>query len=437
MKITHISPLYYPALGGAEHHLKEISEGLAKRGHDVTVLAANVKSLKDVWLDESELLPQTEFINGVRVVRLQKHAEQLGRFLQRWSRLRGGYRSLAMLFGTDGTEFLFEKPAILQIIPYLLKTNADIVMSMNWYFPSAYYTYLARRIKSFTWVGTPLFHTAELWSSRTIYRRMLSVCDAALVNTVHEAEFVRSLARTPTEVAGVGVWPELFEGRDGNKVRQQYKLGNAPVVGFVGRQDVNKGLIQLIDAMRTVWKWNPNVRLVLAGHRPLVRSGVDIMLESLNEAERKRIVRINEFSEKDKPSLYDAFDVFVLPSEGESFGIAYLEAWLCHKPVIGARIGSTQCVIGDGIDGLLVDHKDAQDIAAKIIDLLTDPVRCDTMGRKGNAKTLTNYTWEKVIDKVENLYLRLSARDMKGRLLSRLMVRDRCAQKPITESSAT
>jgi phosphatidylinositol alpha-mannosyltransferase len=107
---------------------------------------------------------------------------------------------------------------------------------------------------------------------------------------------------------------------------------------------------------------------------------------------------------------YAALDVFALPSTGESFGIAYLEAWLCHKPVIGARIGATQCVIEEGVDGLLVTPKDADDTARAILALLGDKDRRESMGRHGHAKTVAQFTWDKVTDKVERLFLEIAAK---------------------------
>jgi phosphatidylinositol alpha-1,6-mannosyltransferase len=82
---------------------------------------------------------------------------------------------------------------------------------------------------------------------------------------------------------------------------------------------------------------------------------------------------------------------------------------MCKKPVIGARIGSTQCVIEDGVDGLLVDPMAPQDIADKIVGLLSDRDKREKMGMAGYSKTLANYTWDKVVDRVEALYRDLHA----------------------------
>jgi len=201
---------------------------------------------------------------------------------------------------------------------------------------------------------------------------MLAQCDAVVVNTEHEAEFIRERAATRVEVAGVGIHPELFECRSGIDIRARYSLGDRPVVGFVGRQIPTKGVTKLVEAIRRVWKWNHDVHLVIAGDRDYFPDRMENLINGLSERDRARIVRIDEFPESDKTSIYNAFDVFALPSKEESFGIAFLEAWMCEKPVIGGRIGSTQCVIDEGVDGLLADPEDAEDIAQRIIELLSD-----------------------------------------------------------------
>ena len=407
MRIVHVTPMYFPAVGGGELHIQRLSEGLALRGHEVTVLTANVRNVWEIGRCGS--LPAMEVINGVKVRRFRPDGGLLGSVLEGLHSIRGGYRSCRLVFGKDGLELLLERPLLVQLILRLVATPADIVASANWHWPPAYHVYLARRLKRFTLVGIPLFHIAEPWCKRPIYKKMLANCDAVIANTACEANFVEEQAAIRVEVGGVGVDPKSFECRNGGEIRARYGLGALPVVGFVGRQLANKGAITLLQAMRIVWKWNHEVRLVLAGPRWRQRDDVGAVIGSLAEFERERIVRIDEFPDKDKASLYDSFDVFVLPSTEESFGIAYLEAWMCRKPVIGARIGPTQCVIDEGTDGLLVDPGNAEGTAQAIIALLSDSQMRERMGRSGHDKTLANYTWDKVTDKVEKLYLELLA----------------------------
>jgi glycosyltransferase involved in cell wall biosynthesis len=240
---------------------------------------------------------------------------------------------------------------------------------------------------------------------------MLASCSAVIANTEHEAEFMSARGAVRIEVAGVGVDLPFFASPNGAGIRARYGIGDKPVVGFVGRPQASKGIIRLVEAMRIVWQWNPDVRFVCAGHGPAECSDVQVeaALNNLRSAEPDRFIRIGLFEAKDKPSLYDAFDVFVLPSTEESFGLAYLEAWACRKPVIGADIGSTRCVIDDKSDGLLVNPSDPADIAQKIIELLSDRSKRESMGSRGYAKAQARYSWPRVVDRVERLYRDLCA----------------------------
>ena len=298
---------------------------------------------------------------------------------------------------------------MLAMIPYILRSSNDVVASMNWHWPPAYYTYLARKLKRFTLVGIPLFETATTWCQRPIYNNMLATCDAILANTRHEAEFAQQRGARRAEVAGVGVHPEAFDARNGREIRTRYGLGELPVVGYVGRQVVNKGAPKLLQSMRDVWRWNSLIRVILAGPRSPRHDELAPVMDSFTDTERARVIRIDQFPDEDKASIYDACDVFVLPSTGESFGIAYLDAWMCGKPVIGSRIGSTQCVIEEGADGLLADPEDPQELARAIIKLLSDGGKREKMGMRGRAKTLSHFTWGKVTDRVEKLYMELVA----------------------------
>lgn len=404
MKILHVSPMYVPILGGAELHLKEISEGLASRGHDVTVLTTNALNAWDLWNAKPGNMLDVESINRVKVVRLQPDGGALGRVIRLCWNLRGGHRGLNWLLSPSGFNLFMQGPRTFGVIPYLLSSKAHVVASMNWNWPLAHYCHLARRLKAFRLVGIPLFHAAEDWCGSDIYQRMLRNCDGVVANTEFEAEFARSRGGGNVQAVGVGIHPEDFEKRDGRAVRAAYHIGPYPVVGFVGRLVANKGIRTVIAAMRQVWKTNSEVRLLIAGPAPPASTQDLMRLHELTTFERSRVIRICDFKDADKASVFDALDVFVLPSVGESFGIAYLEAWMCGKPVIGADIGPTRDVIHDGVDGLLAKPDDPGDLAAKLVELLSDPGKRERMGLNGRTKTLKRFTWDRIIDRMEQLY---------------------------------
>ncbi len=411
MKILQVTPLYSPSSGGAQRHVKEVSDRLVSRGHQVTVLTTNAKDNRNLIDGTDDALPKAELIDGVRVFRLRATPGLLAAGLNGLVNLRGGYRLFSALLSPSGLEMLSLHPRNLDFVWSITHSDADVVASWNWYWPPAYHAYFARRLRRFQLVGFPLFHTEEPWVQRLVYNRMIALSDALVVNTPHERNFI--LRRVPTArqvvVGGVGVEPTQFARREGKAFRTRHALGSGPLIGFVGRMTPNKGVEKIVEAMGPVWNWNKDVRLVLAGAYANYFPQLDSLFQRLAPHDRARILMLPNFSESEKADLYDSLDVFVLPSIAESFGIAYLEAWMCHKPVVGSRIGSTSCVIEDGGDGMLVDPNDPGDIAQAIIQLLADPDRRARMGERGHTKAMKDFTWEKVTDRVEQCFLDLTS----------------------------
>jgi N-acetyl-alpha-D-glucosaminyl L-malate synthase BshA len=77
--------------------------------------------------------------------------------------------------------------------------------------------------------------------------------------------------------------------------------------------------------------------------------------------------------------LLAAADLFVLPSQTESFGLAALEAMACGAPVVAARTGGLPEVITDGVDGILEPPGSVEAMARRAVALLRDPAAHDAM----------------------------------------------------------
>lgn len=399
LSIIQVTPTYAPCKGGAERMLRAVSERLVARGHQVTVFTINGATQPEVLSAAGGRLPEFETINGVEVRRFGPEG-WLGRAFKTFTDLPGGWRSAGFVFG-EGVRAVRRRPGPLGIVPALLRADADVVTSVNWVWAPAYATHLAHKVRNFALLGVPLLHIARPSAETELFRPMLVQCDSILALTEAEAAFIAERGGKNPVVTGVGVAPEEFADADGRGVRARLGLGEAPVVGFIGRQDRFKGVVTLIEAMQRVWAGRPEARLLLAGQLAHRSSEVTEALAALSPGQRASVALLDDFSDDAFPAIIAACDILALPSVEEAFGIVYLEAWICGKPVIGARIPSTECVIADGVDGLLAEPLDTPDLARCLTTLLADPALRDRMGQAGRAKTLSRWTWDAVTDRWE------------------------------------
>jgi glycosyltransferase involved in cell wall biosynthesis len=236
--------------------------------------------------------------------------------------------------------------------------------------------------------------------------------DAYIALTPFERDHLvqRDISPDKIKVIGAGVHAERFAEADGRALRECYGWGERPVVGALARQTESKRLDVLIRAMVRVWEKYPHVHLLLAGGRTSYTPKLKQMVGELEPAQRAQVTIINDFTDSEKPNLLAACDILAHPSGKESFGIVFLEAWACGKPVIGTRVGAVASVIDEGRDGLLVEYLDAADLGRAILELLDTPARRLRMGEVGQEKVRENYTWEVVTDRMRAVYVEVISR---------------------------
>jgi N-acetyl-alpha-D-glucosaminyl L-malate synthase BshA len=112
----------------------------------------------------------------------------------------------------------------------------------------------------------------------------------------------------------------------------------------------------------------------------------------------------------DLPSVLRGADLFLLPSESESFGLAALEAMSCGVPVIASRVGGVPEVVIDGETGLLAPVGDVGAMAAHVVRLLGDAALRAQLGRAARRRAETAFPLEPTVGRYEALYRRLVAK---------------------------
>jgi len=160
---------------------------------------------------------------------------------------------------------------------------------------------------------------------------------------------------------------------------------DAVVVGGIGRLHVQKGWDVLCAAAPAIVERVPGVVLAVVGEG---RERDDLLARP--GAEHVRFLGYHEGAS----SLVGAFDLLVVPSRFEAFGLVAVEAMLAEVPVVASATGGLVDVVGD--TGVLVPPEDPAALADAVVALATDADRRADLGRRGRARALARFGVERM-----------------------------------------
>ncbi|MBF0289401.1 MAG: glycosyltransferase family 4 protein [SAR324 cluster bacterium] len=231
-------------------------------------------------------------------------------------------------------------------------------------------------------------HGIEAWQALNLRRRWgLLKVQQLLSNSNftlrHFHDYNPTLSHIPSVVIPLGIGIESKEATD---------LVQKPQILIVGRLDQSeqyKGHRLLIRSLDLIVKEYPEVQLIVVGDgddRPNLEHFADQF--SL----RERVKFLGKVSDSRLSQLYRESMVFAMPSKGEGFGLAYLEAMAHGLPCICSDVDAAREVVQHGETGYAVDPLNLFDLAEKLLALLTHPKRRKTMGQAGKERYLKHFT---------------------------------------------
>lgn len=430
LRVLHVVPMYGAELtNGSEYHARQLATRLVRRGIQVDVYTTRTAKLTSPFplgLRWASDYPAGRVDDeGVRVTRFQTRPSLprvvaltlSAAFLARWKLEERRYG--VMLKGSENLIAYYERrarsrPALYDRLFQLclgpwsrqLLRQAERVLSQYDLVQTGFVPFslpvkiaaLARR-RRVPVVLLALFHPEDVYHHHRVFYDCFSSVDAILAQTAYSSALFRQLApgANPVEV-GPGVDSEAFLDPQvsGERFRARHGLGERRLVLFVGRKEHGKRYDLAVDAVDRLA--DDRVRLVMVGE--------DIDRKPLLST---RVLCLGRLPRAELIDAYDAADVLVAPSEHESFGMVFLEAWMRRKPVIGNAVSRpVAALISDGGDGFLC--RDAEEISLRIRALLDDPGLARRLGESGHRKTMARHTWDAVTDRVAGLYENLVCR---------------------------
>jgi glycosyltransferase involved in cell wall biosynthesis len=178
-------------------------------------------------------------------------------------------------------------------------------------------------------------------------------------------------------------------------------------VGFAGRLEIRKGLMDLARAWRNVASALPDAWLVIVG------KGAD-------EAQARSILegapRVKWLGyRQDIPSLLRAVDILAVPSHWEGFGLIAAEGLAAGVPVVATGASSLKEIIDDGVTGRLVPPHDPEALAQALILAARDPDGNAHMSAAGRAKIRNEFGVERMVEAYEKTLGEIVAGPGRGR----------------------
>ncbi|MDP9023464.1 MAG: glycosyltransferase [Actinomycetota bacterium] len=235
-------------------------------------------------------------------------------------------------------------------------------------------------------------------------RIVVPVCDEARL--LHRS-YGTSGARLAVVSPGVDL--DVFHPAPAGEPREA-PGGDGPLLLFVGRLQPLKAPDVAVRTLARVRDHVPDARLLVVGGASgngHGRTGPDELLALARSLAVGPAVAVAPARPQgDLADVYRAADVVVVPSRSESFGLVALEAQACGTPVVAARVGGLQAVVGDG--GTLVDGHDPSDHAAAVVTYLRDPARRAHAAAAG-VRAARQASWDRTVDGILAVY-----RDVSG-----------------------
>lgn len=201
-----------------------------------------------------------------------------------------------------------------------------------------------------------------------------------------------------------GVECQLLEATSESEkqaLRQEWELGDGPVVGNVGRLHPHKDQATFIRAAALVLKEMPNTTFVIDGDGPL-REELVALAQKMGVTDRLIFTGWSQ----NVYALISLFDVFVLSSVTEGAPTVVIEAMGLEVPVVATRVGGVPEMIQHDKTGLVVEAQNVRKMADALILLLTQPEKAKQIALAGYQMCREHYDFPHIARNVAQIYSR-------------------------------
>jgi len=383
LRIAHVCPFYEPAIGGVKQVVEELAVRQSAEGHEVHIFTSD-------WDKHKRIKNKNEEINNVFVHRCF-HWFKIANFGSFWPGV-----FLKVLFR---------------------KKRFDIVHTHVFGHPHVFFAALAGKLR-----GSRIFHTTHCpWSDayRGLFGRVclfvsyhtfskwsLRMMEKIIAITPWENKFIEKYGghkRIAERIVNIpnGMSEIFFKRIKKNGFKKKWGIPeNAMLVLFFGRMNPTKSPDELVKVGKEILKERKSVYFVFRGPDEGMKRKIEGMIK-----EEKNMLLINETRDRREiAEMYQAADVFALPSYREGLPLTLFEAMASGVPIVASPVNGVPFEMKDGVNGFLVEHGQTKKWADAILRILDDNELAERF-KKNNLKKAEEYDWNKIAKRIMGLYL--------------------------------
>ena len=244
----------------------------------------------------------------------------------------------------------------------------------------------------------PLVFTIKQWVYRWVVKRVARSSDIIITPTQFVKEDVANFTHVNPEKITV-----TYEAADviTEAAEPVAGLEGKRFIMYVGRPMPHKNLERLIEAFASLQKNQPDLHLVLAGKKD---ANYERHAERVRRAGIANVVFTDFISDGQLRWLYEHTMAYVFPSLSEGFGLPPLEAMTHGAPVVASNASCIPEVCGEA--AYYFNPFSVEDMAAKIAEVLSDPVLREDLCEKGRAQ-VKKYSWQRMAEQTLEVYNRV------------------------------
>jgi glycosyltransferase involved in cell wall biosynthesis len=224
------------------------------------------------------------------------------------------------------------------------------------------------------------------------------VADASVIK--HQLVEQHGIDPAKIEVIGSAVDLAKFKPpRNRTKFRREIGVGDdTPLIGNVGMIRPDKGQLQLVQAAPLVFEKHPGARFVIVGQGTgILKRGINVRNAIDKAGLADKIIMAGY--RWDTPNVYAACDMIVIASlHTEASPIVLREAFASGRPVIATKVGDIPEIVRHRENGLLVEPRDTQALAAAIIEFISEPELAARCALNGFSYATEHFSFDKMME---------------------------------------